>query len=57
MYVTYVLWLFPFPPDNHLATIHPYIISKRQFVCENSEYPERIIKGMSNTNRYLEGIG
>ena len=25
MYVTYVLWLFPFPPDNHLATIHPYI--------------------------------
>ena len=39
MYATYVLWLFPFPPDNHLATIHPYIISKRQFVCENSEYP------------------
>ena len=39
MYVTYVLWLFPFPPDNHLATIHPYILSKRQFVCENSEYP------------------
>lgn len=39
MYVTYVLWLFPFPPDNHLATIHPHIISKRQFVCENSEYP------------------
>jgi len=25
--------------DNHLATIIHYIVSKRQFVCENSEYP------------------
>ncbi len=57
MYVTYVLWLFPFPPDNHLATIHPYIISKDSSCAKTVNIRERIIKGMSNTNRYLEGIG
>ena len=37
--------------------VHPILSQKDSSCAKTVNIRERIIKGMSNTNRYLEGIG
>ena len=53
MYATYVLWLFPFPLDNHLATIHPYYHQKENSCAKTVNIRERNYKKECQNSKHI----